>query len=125
MNTSHRRTASIAPNCFFDAPCVVFNLMRGIKMQDSSQKFASEIKLCIHPNASQEIIVVTPGPCQTGGVGVLSQGLLNEYLFPVNTCLNIRASGLNYPVLVTGEQIKWHDPRHIKGHFVKARSSFS
>lgn len=39
---SRRRAASIAPNCFFDALCAVFNVTHGITMQDSSQKFASE-----------------------------------------------------------------------------------
>lgn len=41
-------------NCFLDVLCVVFNLMHSIKMQDSSQKFASENKSGIHPNAWQE-----------------------------------------------------------------------
>lgn len=51
INTSHRRAASIAPNGFFDVLCVVFNVTHGIKMQDLSQKFASESKSGIHPNA--------------------------------------------------------------------------
>lgn len=38
-------------NFFLDVLCVVFHLMHGIKMQDSSQKFASENKSGIHPNA--------------------------------------------------------------------------
>lgn len=61
-------------NCFLDVLCVVFNLMHSIKMQDSSQKFASENKSGIHPNAWQElslvlwlcIVATTPGPCQSG-----------------------------------------------------------